>query len=97
MADTDSDTNLGLEQVPLCRYRTSPKEVTHNMSTSQSRQPTYTDDSTTKWIHTPDVPARRYNRFFFFFFFHDRRKEQNEKEKQNVSGEVDVDSFFHLP
>ncbi len=64
MAETDSDTALGLEQIPLFRQRTSPIESKQKMNSSSSRQQKNSDDSAeVKWIPTSDVAALRYSFF----------------------------------
>ncbi len=91
MAETDSDTALGLEQIPLCRQRTSPIGSKQKMNSSSLRQQKNSDDSAeTKWIPTADVAVRRYSFFFFLF-----DKQQNEKKKADASVGVNVDSFFY--
>ena len=61
MAESDSESALGLEQIPLCRQRASPTGSKQKMTSSPLHQQKYRDDSAeTKWIPTPDVAVRRY-------------------------------------
>ena len=91
MAETDSDTTLGLEEKPFCRQRTSP-----TMNTSSSLQKKYDDDSpATKWIQTPDVNSRRYKIFLFFVHKKEQnKKEMREGERENVIVRVNCNSFY---
>ena len=84
MAESDSDTTLGLEQTPLCRQRQSSTELKQKMkSDTSSRQHRYDDDSPeTKWSATPNVAIRRYSILFSIFFLYGiEEKEKREKEK----------------
>ncbi|CAF1093839.1 unnamed protein product [Adineta ricciae] len=59
MAESDSDTALGLEQNPLCRQRQSSTELKQKMKSDTSRQYRYDDDSPeAKWSATPNVAVR---------------------------------------
>ncbi len=61
MAESDSDTTLGLEQVPLCRRRTSSKERKQKMNMNPLPRMKYRDDSPeTQWIPRPNGAVRRY-------------------------------------
>jgi hypothetical protein len=75
VAESDSDTLLGLEQNSSCRRRTSSNEAKHKMNTIPSHQLKYQDDSPeTQWIQTPNAAVRRY------YYFLSVKKEQNEKK-----------------
>ncbi len=64
MAESDSDTTLGLKQILLYRRRTSSNETKQQINMSSLRQQKYHDDSPeTKWIQTPNVAGRRYIHF----------------------------------
>jgi hypothetical protein len=61
VAESDSDTKLGLEHINLCHYRTPTKQSKQKMDNNPSRQMNSDDDSAEiKWSPTPDVPVRRY-------------------------------------
>jgi hypothetical protein len=79
VAESDSDTTLGLEQhreqIPLCRQRTSPKSSKRKMSDSPSRQPNYNDDS-------PSTNRLQENDGINIFFTLFCEKEQNEKKRK---------------
>lgn len=62
MADSDSDTILGLQQTPPCRQRKSSNERKHSkMNMVPLRPQKDVDDQTNgNWIQTPRVGVRRY-------------------------------------
>jgi hypothetical protein len=96
VAESDSDTTLGLEQhreqIPLCRQRTSPKSSKRKMSDSPSRQPNYNDDSpSTKWIPPSVARERRYKYFFYSFL-----RERTEREKKKITIVGVTGNSFHM-
>lgn len=91
MAESDSDTTLGLEQNSTCRRRTPSTETKLKMNTSPLRQQKYRDDSVeTKWLPSPDVAIRRY------FFFCNKKKQSRTERKANAIVGVFVDSFLSM-
>jgi len=78
VAESDSDTLLGLEQNSSCRRRTSSNEAKHKMNTVPSHQLKYQDDSAeTQWIQTPNAAVRRY----YYFLSVKKRTERKKKGK----------------
>lgn len=61
MAESDSDTKLGFQQISVCHHRTSSNKRMQKIYASPSRQMEYCDDlnETQKWIETPDVLVQR--------------------------------------
>lgn len=60
MADSDSDTTLGLEQNSSVRRRTPSTEAKLKMSATALRTQKYRDESDeTKWIPKPDIAIQR--------------------------------------
>ena len=62
MADSDSDTILGLEQTPPCRQRKPSNETKRSkMNMVPLRPQKEVDDRTdANWVQTPRVGVRRY-------------------------------------
>ena len=84
VAESDSDTTLGLEQNRLCRQRQSSTELKQKMKSDSSRQYRYDDDSPeAKWSATPNVAVRRYSILFSIFFLYGTEEKKEKRGRKD--------------